>query len=210
MKLSITNKFIKSFAEMINRQTVLWKTWDFLRYEMPNFFKNVWLFRKALFQYRWYGYNGVLMFMETSIGDMAKNIDIKGNEVDSSRKKKVDKMITAQYILDRFIKDDFVELAEKELGVLPDRPLQFKPCEDRPGYYEMVDDDTPEEKELRKKVYERSRQIEKQMWGQLWEILKGQDFDKFKDAPENITDWDEQYKYWDEQFDGSGLKGWWD
>jgi hypothetical protein len=148
--------------------------------------------------------------MEISIGDMAKNIDIKGSEVTITRKKKVDKMITAQYILDSFIEDNFIELAEKELGTLPDRPLQFKPCEDRPGYYEVVDDDTPEEKEHRKKVYERSRQLEKQMWDQLWDILKGQNFDNFKDTTENIKDYDEKYKNWEEQFDGSGLRGWWD
>ena len=210
MKLSITNRFLKSFAEMTERQTFIWRGWDFIRHGIPNFLKNTWLFRKALFNYRWWDYRGVMEFMSTSFGDMSKNLDTKGSEVETSRRKKIDKMIAAQYILERFINDDFVNLAEKELGEIKYKPLQFKPVEDRPGYYETVDDDTPEESEHKKKVYERSRELEEQMWAQLWDVLKGQDFSKFKDAPENIKDYDEQYKHWDNQFDGSGLRGWWD
>ena len=210
MKLSITNRFLKSFAEMKNRQTFIWKGLDFIRYGIPNFIKNIWLFRKALFNYRWWDHRGVMEFMSISFGDMSKNVDIKGNEVEISRKKKVSKMIAAQYILERFVNDDFIELAEKELGEIPYKPLEFKPVEDRPGYYEIVDDDTAEEKEHKDKVYKRSRELEEQMWAQLWDILKGQDFSKFKDVSENIKDYEEQYKHWEDKFDGSGLRGWWD
>lgn len=208
--MKITSTFLKSFAEMTRRQTFIWKGWDFIQYDLPRFFKNIWLFRKALINYHWWDYRGVMGFMAVAFGNMSNNLEAKGIEVESSRKKKVAKMIAAQYILERFIDDDFIELAEKELGAIPDRPLQFEPSADHPGYFEMVDNDTPEEKEHRRKVYARSSEIERQMWDQLWEILKGQDLDKFKDVPDNITDGDEQYRYWEEQFDGSGLRGWWD
>lgn len=210
METRVTGRFIESLSNLANRQRWFWKSWDFLRYDLPAFFKNVWVFRKALTKYRWYGYNGVLMFMSTSFEDMAKNIDVKGIEVDSSRKKKVAKMLETQYILERFINDDFIELAEKELGPLPNRDLEFVPCEDKPGFYEMLDNDTPEEKEQREKIYNRTRELEEQMWDQLWVTLKGQDFSKFKNPPESMTDQEEQYKHWDDQFDGSGLRGWWD
>ena len=48
-------------------------------------------------------------------------------------------------------------------------------------------------------MFDRAREIERQEWDELFTILKGQDYTKFdKDVD------------WDEQFDGSGIKGWWD
>ena len=63
----------------------------------------------------------------------------------------------------------------------------------------MVDNDTDEEKQHNKKVFNRAREIEKQEWDELFVILKGQDYNKFDDN-----------KDWDKQFDGSGIKTWWD
>jgi hypothetical protein len=209
MEVRIADTFTKSLKKMISRERWYWKTWDFLIYDMPRFFKNVWLFRKDLYNYRWYGYNGVMGFMRTSLGDMAKNIDERGIEIDVPRKKKVAKMTQTQYLLERFMAEDFIELAEKELGELPHRPLEFEPCKDNPDYFTMVDNETEEEKVHRNSVYKRAREIEKEMWNQLWENLKGQDYDKFKEAPEDV-DHDKQYDFWQEQFDGSGLKNWWD
>lgn len=210
MEVRFADTFGKSLRRLVSRERWYCKTWDFFVHDMPRFFKNVWLFRKDLYNYRWWGYNGVMGFMSTSLGDMAKNMDSFGHEVKVSRSKKVDKMIQAQYILERFIEDDFIELAEKELGELPNRPLEFEPCEDNPEYFRMVDNETEEEKAHRNKVYERSREIEKEMWNQLWDIFKGQDYSKFQDPPEDMTDHDEQYDHWQSQFDGSGLRNWWD
>ena len=50
-----------------------------------------------------------------------------------------------------------------------------------------------------KKVFNRAREIEKQEWDELFVILKGQDYTKFDKKID-----------WDKQFDGSGIKGWWD
>jgi hypothetical protein len=210
MKVTITDTFTKSLEKIINRQRWYWKTLDFLRYDMPRFFKNVWLFRKDLYNYRWYGYNGMLGFMNTSLGDMSKNMESRGHEVESSRNKKITKMVEVKYILERFMEEDFIELAEKELGKLPHKPLEFEPCEDNPNYSRMVDNETEEEKTHRSNVYKRAREIEKEMWNKLWDIFKGQDYDKFKNPPEDMTDHNEQYNHWQEQFDGSGLRGWWD
>ena len=49
------------------------------------------------------------------------------------------------------------------------------------------------------KVFKRSREIEKETWDEIWEILKGQDCSEFdKDID------------WEKQFDGTGIRGWWD
>jgi hypothetical protein len=63
----------------------------------------------------------------------------------------------------------------------------------------LVDKDTPEERAHNKKVFERSSEIEEQEWNELLSILKGQDTTKFDKGLD-----------WYEQFDGSGLKNWWD
>ena len=48
-------------------------------------------------------------------------------------------------------------------------------------------------------MFDRAREIEEEQWAELYEILKGQDYTKF----DKEVDW---YK----QFDGTGLRGWWD
>jgi len=200
METNFAPTFFDSIKRIINRQKWYWKTWDFLRYDMPRFFKNIWLFRKDLYNYRWYsGQHYVLPFMKTALIDMATKIDERGLEVEHSKSKKVDKMVRAAYLMECFIKDDFIELAEKELGELILHSWDFEPVPDKPGYSQLVDKDTPEEKEHNKKVFTRAREIEEQMWDELWTIIKGQDYTKFD---KNID--------WDKQFDGSGLRGWWD
>jgi hypothetical protein len=200
METNFAPTFFDSIKRIINRQKWYWKTWDFLRYDMPRFFKNIWLFRKDLYNYRWYsGQHYVLPFMKTALIDMATKIDERGLEVEHSKSKKVDKMVRAAYLMECFIKDDFIELAEKELGELILHSWDFEPVPDKPGYSQLVDKDTPEEKEHNSKVFLRARKIEEQMWDELWTIIKGQDYTKFD---KNID--------WDKQFDGSGLRGWWD
>jgi hypothetical protein len=48
-------------------------------------------------------------------------------------------------------------------------------------------------------IYELARKIEKKEWQEFIEIIKGQDYSKFKD--------DEKFE---SQFDGTGIKSWWD
>jgi hypothetical protein len=200
METNFAPTFFDSVKRMVNRQRWYWKTWDFLRYDMPRFFRNLWMFRKDLYNYRWYsGQNAVLPFMKTALTDMAAKIDKRGWEVEHSKSKKLDKMRRAAYLMERFIEDDFLELAEKELGEVICHGFNFEPVPDKPGYSRMVDKETDEEKEHNSKVFDRAREIEEQMWTELWTIIQGQDYTKF----DKDTDWDKQ-------FDGSGLRGWWD
>jgi hypothetical protein len=39
--------------------------------------------------------------------------------------------------------------------------------------------------------------------------MKGQDYSKFEETPEDM-DHNESYDHWQNQVDGSGLRGWWD
>lgn len=212
MEVKFTNTFFNSFKKMIRRERWYWKTWDFIRYDMPRFFSNIRLFRKALYNFRWYaGQHAVLPFMETAVSEIASKIESRGNEVKISSDKKVAKMKRASEIMKLFIDEDFIELAEKELGAIVHHDWIFEPVEDKPGFSQIKDQDTTEEKEYNSKVFARARELEEQMWKELWQILEGQDFSKFKKAPKKIeNDHDKSYDHWNDQFDGSGMRGWWD
>jgi hypothetical protein len=104
MKVNMAPTFFDSVERMINRQKWHWKTWDFLRYDMPRFFRNLWMFRKDLYNYRWYGgQHAVLPFMKTALTDMASKIDERGMEVERSKDKKVTKIYRAAFLMERFI-----------------------------------------------------------------------------------------------------------
>lgn len=210
MEVKFADTFFDSFERLINRERWYWKTWDFVRYDAPRFFRNIWLFRKDLYHYRWYGgHHSVLPFMRTAISNIAENVDKRGNEVKISADKKVAKMRRAVEIMQHIIDEDFVDLAEKELGSLFHRKWEYEDVPGKPGYVQLKDLDTPEERDHNSKVYARANAIEKEMWKELWVILEGQDYSKFKKSPKNMSH-DGSYNHWQEQFDGSGLRGWWD
>ena len=92
---------------------------------------------------------------------------------------------------------------------------EFKESEDHPGCVELVDNYTPEEKELQSKVFDLARKLETDEWDELWDIFKGPN-------SENYNRWYEENKdkYTDEEIndalpfiefnDGKNLKSWWD
>jgi hypothetical protein len=178
----------------------LYRLWDIVRYDIPYFIKNFWHFRKALWKFRWYDRHGIFVFMNTGIGIMADKTERYGIEIDHSRLKKVAKMKRAAELLQNFIDENFVEQAEAEIGALIMNPIEWKPSETHPDCYELVDNDTPEERKHNKSIYNRSREIQKEQWVELMEILKGQDVEKYNPKKMN----------WDNWYDGSGLQNWWD
>jgi hypothetical protein len=197
--MKFTDTFKISSNNLYYKNTWLYKTYSFLRYNFPRFCKNIWKFRKALYNHYWFDHYGVLTFMEIGLTDMATNIEKYGSEVDSSRLKKVEKMRRVIQLIKNYNDDLYIEMAEKELGELTTYEWEFKPSENNPDFFELVDKDTPENKEHNKKIYNRAREIEEQEWNELWEILKGQNY--------NIFNKDEDF---DEQNDGSGIRIWWD
>jgi len=146
--------------------------------------------------------------MEISISDIVKNVDEKGNEVRESSEKKIRKMRRVVEILEHFRKEDFIDLAEQDLGInLISRDLEFESNDD--DTFSLVDNESEEEKEHNRKIYNKSTEIEESMYNELWEILKGQDYSKFEKEPEG-TPQDKLHDHWQNQFDGTGIRGWWD
>ncbi len=192
MKAEFKDSFFESVEKLIWYDTNLWKVWSAIRYDIPLFFKNVWRFRKELYNHQWWDYRYTLEMMYRSLSIMVVKLEKDGNEEDVSRGKKVAKIKRALELIKHKLDDDYVERAEVELGELSYKPIRFEPVEGKEGLYSMVDDDTPAERKHAKKVYKRARDIEETEWKELWDIFKGKKF----------TTWDD--------FDGSDLRGWWD
>ena len=199
MKINFTDSFGDSIKTLIKHNTWWYKTYDLFRSDIPRFIKNIWKFRKGLWNHYWFDHHGTMMMMEIGLTDIANTTEKYGNEVDESRLKKVIAMRRVIQLIQNYNNDSYIEIAEKELGELVLRKWEFEDIPDKPGFSQLINNETENEKQHNSKVFSRAREIEKQEWSELFVILKGQDYTKFdKDID------------WNEQFDGSGLKGWWD
>ena len=194
MNVEFADSFGKSIKRLIREQSWWYKTYDTIRYKIPMFFRNIWLFRRALWEFRWWDYRFVLPFLKTSIDHMYPLFEEKGLEVDESRLKKVDKMKRVSHLLNNFLEDNFVEQAESELGNMIHYEWEFEDVPGQPGFSRLVDKETEEEKEHNRKILHRSGEIEEQQWNELWTILRGTKSSKKRNK----------------KFDGSDLRAWWD
>ena len=215
MEIKFANTFEKSLKKLIRQNTWWYKTYSLFRYDIPRFFKNTWKFRKALWNHYWFDHHGTLRFMEIGIRDMAEKIEKYGIEVDKPRLKKVAAMRRAADLIRNYNEDLYLDMAEAELGEINYKKPLFEKDEKNPDYYLMVDNDTPDEKEHKSKVYARTREIEESEWNELWTIIKGQDIEEFRDFYKKVksgeaNDFEKEQGEWDNWFDGSGMKGWWD
>ena len=196
------NTFFESFKRMINRERWHWKLWDLFRYDIPRFFRNLWLFRKNLWNHTWYnGDSSVLPWVKTAVDDMAWRIEKYGHEVEESRMKKVVKMRRLSYLIDVCVKDEFIDEAEKELGFkYVYYPFEFEEVLGNDKVYTLKQNETPEDKENNSKLLNRSHEIQKEYWEEICAIIKGPDYDAMRASDED----------WDKLYDGSDLRAWWD
>ena len=191
MKVQLADSFTKSLERLIRHQTWWYKTYEFIRWDIWHFFKNIWSFRKELYNHRWWDYHFTLEMLERSLIIMEKDMH-HGIEIRESRDKKIQKMQRAIQLLQNRREDNYTERAESELGQLALHDWEFEDAGD--GLSRLVDKDTPEEKEHNRKVFQRSREIDEAEWKELWEIFKGTKFSK---------------KFgW--AYDGTDMRNWWD
>lgn len=212
MKVKFSDTFTKSLNRLIWYESKIYKTYSLFRYDIPRFFRNLWLFRKNLWNHTWYNGDGsVLPWVKTAVDDMSWRIEKYGLEVDESRLKKVAKMKRLSYLIDVCVKDSFIEEAEKELGFeyiytnfefeeIPDKTFDNPFGDDGEKLYQLKDNETPEQKESNKKLLVRAHEIQKEYWEELCQIIKGPDYDKIRESEEDF----------DKLYDGSDLRAWWD
>ena len=174
--------------------TLRYKIWEFFRRGIPTFFKNIWKFRKELYSHDWWDYTFTLEILYRSLVIMEDGMSKKGLEVAETRDVKVKQIRRAIELLKHKLDDDYLERVEAELG-----PINYTNFLDEKnwkklegGNYELIDNDTPEEKKHGRKVFKTARKLEAKEWKELWNIIKGNKF----------TTW--------EEFDGTDLRNWWD
>lgn len=210
MKVEFADSFGDSLKTLIRHNTRWYKIYQTIRYDIPSFVKNIYRFRKMLWNHRWYDYRYTLEALQTSLEIMEKKMH-DGMEVRESRDKKIAKMQRAIQILKNINDDCYIEMAEGELGKLIMYDWEFEDVPDRPGYSSLVDKETKYEKRHNRKVFNLARKLEQTEWKELWKIFEGQDIRgykklrKSKSAEEMI-----QTDSWNEWFDGSDMRGWWD
>ena len=207
----MADSFFKSLKRMLNRERWYWKVHDFLKYDILRFLKNVWRFRRALFNHYWWDHHGTLMFMEIGLTHMADRIEKDGMEVDESRLKKVAAMRRAVELIKNYNEDLYIDMAEAELGKLVLHDWNFVPVEGKEDLFELEDKDTAEEKAHNRKVFDRAREIGEQEWTELWQILKGQDYREYDAFYQAKSDEEKKREdHYDNWFNGTGMRGWWD
>ena len=198
MNITFSDSFWKSLKRLSRHQTWWYKTYNFFRRDLPYFLENIWFFRKELWSFRSWDYTYNLQMFRRSLEKTANTIEFYGIEIDSSRLKKVEKIKRVIYLLDRIKTDNYLSDAEKELGEIKNI-----------GWDER--DDSPEEREHNRKVFDRASEIETSEFDELLTILKGQNHKEYKSLYDSQSEEDIKKKdLWYEWFDGSGIKGWWD
>lgn len=198
MNITFEDSFWKSLKTLSRHQTWWYKTYDFFRRGIPNFVKNVWFFRKQLWDFRSWDYSYNLQLFARSLEATSDLLENYGNEVEKTRNKKVLKIKRSIYLLHRIRTEDYITDAEKELGELKNTDFFSR-------------EDTNEEREHNRKVFTRATELEEQECNELWEILKGQDKKDFNKIYENLSKEEKmKFDHWENWFDGSGIKNWWD
>jgi hypothetical protein len=171
------------------------------------FIRNVWYFRNQLSRFEWWDYSYTFDMLSRCLESMADNLETRGIEIDESRMKKVAKIRRAMEIIEHTNNGGmyYIEQAEKELGELIIHPISWKPSETHPDCFEMIHHDTEEEKRHNRAVYNRANALEEMEWNELWDIMRGQDNNQYKKLSKKNKNLD-----WNDWFDGTGCRGWWD
>jgi hypothetical protein len=200
MKVEFADSFWKSLKRLSTHQTWWYKTYEVFRYKIPMFLENLWYFRKELWSFRSWDYSFNLKLLSRSLEKTANTLEFYGNEIEITRLKKVVKIKRVIEIIKNLDESNYISKAENELGKLKNSDWLWNNIED-----------TDEEREHNRKVFDLSNKIEIDEWNELWTILKGQNHDEFKKIYESSSDEEKHNQdLWNNWFDGSGIKHWWD
>lgn len=192
MKVQFEDTFFKSLKKLSMQQTWWYRTYQTIRYDIPHFIKNVWLFRKELYTHYWWDYRFTLNMLERSLTIMEKGMSERGHEVSETREPKIKAMRRALELLKNNNEDLYIEKAEDELGPVIYEDWLFEDNSD--GTHSLKDTLSKKDKAHNRRVYKRAAAIENKEWNELWDIFKGT----------------KNSKKYDENYDGTDMRSWWD
>lgn len=200
MNVTFADSFWKSLKTLSMHQTWWYRTYAIFRYKIPGFFRNLYHFRKELWEFRGWDYSFNLSLLARSLEKTADVLDRHGNEVEITKNKKVQKIKRVIELIKNSREDQYIYRAEKELGEI------------RGDNWFLGDDElNPQDMEHNRKVYALAREIEEREYQEIWDILRGQNIDEYRTlmdrlSPEEKVDMD----VWNDWYDGSGIRNWWD
>ena len=151
MKVEFKDTFFESVEKLVWYDSKLFKVWDVIRRGIPNFFKNIYLFRRELYNHQWYDYRYTLEMIHRSLTIMVVKLEKNGIEENVSRGKKVSKIKRAIELLNNRLNDTYIDQAEAELGKLHLKPLEFEDLGN--GTSRLLDTNTKEENEHTRRVF---------------------------------------------------------
>jgi len=188
---------------------IQYKIWEVLRRGIPRFFANIWRFRRELYNHQWWDYNYTLQLIQRSLIIMRDNLKTNGNEEPLSRAKKINKIQRAIKLIDNRLNDNYIDQAEAELGKLHLKPFESEDLGN--GSSRLLDTNTKEENEHNRRVFKLASTIDDREWRELWNIFKGQSILDYKKLLKTIpTEEQKTRDVWNEWYNGSDMRGWWD
>jgi hypothetical protein len=193
MKVTFGDSFFDSLKRIKRYNTWWYKTYDFFVINLPEFIKNVYRFRKELYDHRWWDYRFTLNMLQRSLEIMEEGLREKGLEISETRDPKLKSIRRAIELLKNNREDIYIEKAEKELGEIIMKDNWFFD-DDEEGNTVLAHQETEEEIEHNRKVFKRADEISNQEWEELWQIFKGT----------------ENSKSFNEKYDGTDMRCWWD
>ena len=193
MKVIFGDSFFDSLKRIKRYNTWWYKTYDFFVRNLPEFIKNVYRFRKELYEHRWWDYRFTLNMLQRSLEIMEEGLREKGLEISETRDLKLKSIRRAIELLKNNREDIYIEKAEKELGEIIMKDNWFFD-DDEEGNTVLAHQETEEEIEHNRKVFKRADEISNQEWEELWQIFKGT----------------ENSKNFNEKYDGTDMRCWWD
>lgn len=176
---------------------LLYDNLNYFRKDLFNFFHNVIRFKDFLWRYRWWDYSFMLIAIKIAVNDMAKKTEKYGIEVEVTRNKKIAKMKRLVELIDIIYNAKELEIAQEQLNLKLEHNIRFHKLEN--DNYQMINDISSESSQNNDLIYETAKKIEKESWDEFFQILKGQNLE---DIPNNST--------FEEYFDGTGIRTWWD
>ena len=190
MKIHAEDSFFKSLKTLKWQQRLVYRSYSFFRYRLPGFIKNVWSFRRELWDHRWWDYSFTLRMLKRSLEIQEQGLSSMGIEESLSLEKKLRKMRRAIELLKNKIEDNYISRTEEIYGEVYLGELEFEETDN--GKYALVDEETEEQKEHNRLVFKKSHELEAKEWKELWQIIQGKKYKEYKD------------------WDGSDLRSWWD
>lgn len=159
--------------------------------DIPDFFKNIWKFRKELWHHVDFDYDSSLRFLRRNI-QLIRLSKLNDYEDEEDKREKLKSMDSALFLLDNIIEDDYISIAEKQLGKKISHNTAIR-IDDNKWHLSILRQD--------REIFDTAREIEQQEWEELFEILKGPNgneeyIESDKDELPKLKNGNGLYKWW--------------